>query len=174
MIKNKKYRLGVGIMMFNVDKNIFVGQRNDNIIHAAHVAHASNHDEIFQMPQGGIDDGEEPVVTMHRELMEEIGVDNIRVVYQSKYWYKYNFPHYMLSNALYSGCFGQKQKWFLVQFLGKDSDININTEHPEFNKWKWSNINDLPKEVVNFKQEMYKQIVNEFSSVLKEFIFNKK
>ena len=121
------YRSNVGIMMVNKSGYIFVGQRLDN------------NQNAWQMPQGGIDAGEDPETAAYRELLEETGVNqqNVRFLASSSRWLSYDLPEDLIP-TLWNGKFrGQKQKWFLFKFLGKDGDINIATEHPEFSKWKW-------------------------------------
>ena len=121
------YRSNVGIMMVNKTGYIFVGQRLDN------------NQNAWQMPQGGIEAGEDPETAAYRELLEETGVNqqNVRFLASSSRWLSYDLPEDLIP-TLWNGKFrGQKQKWFLFKFLGKDGDINIATEHPEFSKWKW-------------------------------------
>ena len=138
------YRSNVGIMMVNDKGFVFVGQRLDN------------NQNAWQMPQGGIDAGEEPEIAAYRELLEETGVkkQDVQFVASSSRWLSYDLPEDLIP-ILWNGEFrGQKQKWFLFKFLGEDGDINIATEHPEFSKWKWISKENLLKEVVPFKKSV--------------------
>ena len=148
------YRSGVGIMVINKNKEIFVAKR------------IGNHSNAWQMPQGGIDVGEKEDDAMKRELKEETSIDNIRTIGISKKYLYYNLP-YNLQKRFWGGKYlGQRQKWYLVEFLGKDEDINIDTKDPEFSEWKWVKNQELIKSVVNFKKEIYLDIINEFKEHL--------
>ena len=149
------YRSNVGIMMVNEKGYVFVGQRLDN------------NQNAWQMPQGGIDDGEDPETAAYRELLEETGVkkQDVRVVASSSQWLSYELPEDLIP-ILWNGKFrGQKQKWFLFKFLGEDGDINIATEHPEFSKWKWISKENLLKEIVPFKKSVYENVLKEFKNI---------
>ena len=149
------YRSNVGIMMVNKTGYIFVGQRLDNYQNA------------WQMPQGGIDAGEDPETAAYRELLEETGVNqqNVRFLASSSRWLSYDLPEDLIP-TLWNGKFrGQKQKWFLFKFLGKDGDINIATEHPEFSKWKWISKENLLEEIVPFKKSVYENVLKEFKNI---------
>ena len=118
------------------------------------------------MPQGGIEENEAPYETAIRELMEEVGTDNVKLLHQSKNWYAYDFPD-DLRSIVWSGKYvGQKQMWFLFKFLGKDSEINIKTKNPEFINWKWIEFDRLPEIIVYFKKELYLNLVKEFGSIV--------
>ena len=148
------YRSNVGIMMVNKTGYIFVGQRLDN------------NQDAWQMPQGGIDAGEDPETAAYRELLEETGVNqqNVRFLASSSRWLSYDLPEDLIP-TLWNGKFrGQKQKWFLFKFLGKDGDINIATEHPEFSKWKWISKENLLEEIVPFKKSVYENVLKEFKT----------
>jgi putative (di)nucleoside polyphosphate hydrolase len=150
------YRSNVGIMMVNKTGYIFVGQRLDN------------NQDAWQMPQGGIDAGEDPETAAYRELLEETGVNqqNVRFLASSSRWLSYDLPEDLIP-TLWNGKFrGQKQKWFLFKFLGKDGDINIATEHPEFSKWKWISKENLLEEIVPFKKSVYENVLKEFKNTL--------
>jgi putative (di)nucleoside polyphosphate hydrolase len=150
------YRSNVGIMMVNKTGYIFVGQRLDN------------NQNAWQMPQGGIDAGEDPETAAYRELLEETGVNqqNVRFLASSSRWLSYDLPEDLIP-TLWNGKFrGQKQKWFLFKFLGKDGDINIATEHPEFSKWKWISKENLLEEIVPFKKSVYENVLKEFKNIL--------
>ena len=126
------YRQGVGIMLANKEKKIFVGKRIDN--RAA-----------WQMPQGGVDQDENIVDAAKRELKEETGVSSIKIIKKSDKIYTYDLPDYLLGK-IWKGRFkGQEQTWFLAQFLGEDDEINLDQKNAEFKKWKWVNINELPR-----------------------------
>ena len=149
------YRSNVGIMMVNEKGYVFVGQRLDN------------NQNAWQMPQGGIDAGEDPETAAYRELLEETGVkkQDVRFVASSSQWLSYDLPEDLIP-ILWDGKFrGQKQKWFLFKFLGEDGDINIATEHPEFSKWKWISKENLLKEIVPFKKSVYENVLKEFKNI---------
>jgi putative (di)nucleoside polyphosphate hydrolase len=142
-------------MMVNKTGYIFVGQRLDN------------NQNAWQMPQGGIDAGEDPETAAYRELLEETGVNqqNVRFLASSSRWLSYDLPEDLIP-TLWNGKFrGQKQKWFLFKFLGKDGDINIATEHPEFSKWKWISKENLLEEIVPFKKSVYENVLKEFKNI---------
>ena len=143
------YRLGIGIMMLNGQGEIFVAER-------------TNPKNAWQMPQGGIDENELPKDALYREAMEEIGTNNFSIIAESQHWHQYDFP-LRHTSAWFDGKYrGQKQKWFLLKFLGKDSEININTYTPEFINWKWIDINRLEHIIIDFKKPIYKKILEEF------------
>ena len=149
------YRSNVGIMMVNEKGYVFVGQRLDN------------NQNAWQMPQGGIDAGEDPETAAYRELLEETGVkkQDVRFVASLSKWLSYDLPEDLIP-FLWNGKFrGQKQKWFLFKFLGEDGDINIATEHPEFSKWKWISKENLLKEIVPFKKSVYENVLKEFKNI---------
>ena len=149
------YRSNVGIMMVNEKGYVFVGQRLDN------------NQNAWQMPQGGIDAGEDPETAAYRELLEETGVkkQDVRFVASSSQWLSYDLPEDLIP-ILWNGKFrGQKQKWFLFKFLGEDGDINIATEHPEFSKWKWISKENLLTEIVPFKKSVYENVLKEFKNI---------
>ena len=149
------YRRNVGIMLIDKRGYVFVGQRRDN------------HSDAWQMPQGGIDAGEDPETAAYRELLEETGVkkQDVRFVASSSKWLSYDLPEDLIP-ILWNGKFrGQKQKWFLFNFLGEDGDINIATEHPEFSKWKWISKENLLKEIVPFKKSVYENVLKEFKNI---------
>ncbi len=149
------YRLGVGIMIINSKKKIFVGKRIDN------------HSDAWQMPQGGLDAGESEDCGMYRELKEETGIeDNIKILKKSDSYYYYNLP-YKLQKKFWGGKYiGQKQRWYLIEFFGDDSLINIGNENPEFSDWKWIDPGEIIDSIVAFKRPLYLGIINEFKSFL--------
>ncbi len=147
------YRQGVGIMLANKEKKIFLGKRIDN--RAA-----------WQMPQGGVDQDENIVDAAKRELKEETGVSSIKIIKKSDKIYTYDLPDYLLGK-IWKGRFkGQEQTWFLAQFLGEDDEINLDQKNAEFKKWKWVNIDELPDLIVPFKKELYQELVKEFKSFI--------
>ena len=147
--KNLPYRKGVGMMVFNDDKKIFVGKRIDN-------------QKAWQMPQGGVDENEDCFSAARRELYEETGIQSIRVIEKSKEKYTYDLPEYLLGKIWKGKYKGQRQRWFLIKFLGPDSEINLNQKCPEFNEWKWVDIDELPKIIVTFKKKLYLSLIKEF------------
>ncbi|MFN7039167.1 MAG: RNA pyrophosphohydrolase [Alphaproteobacteria bacterium] len=149
------YRQGVGIMMLNKYNEIFVGQRIDSKT------------EAWQMPQGGIDEGETPRQAVFREVLEETGTDKIELVAESENWFYYDLPPHLASISWQGKYRGQKQKWFLARFLGKDSDFNLNYNDPaEFSVWRWISINELPNLIVSFKKDLYNQVINQFKDII--------
>lgn len=145
------YRKGVGMMLLNAANEVFVAKRIDMT------------SEAWQMPQGGIDDGENPRTAAMRELMEEVGTDNATIIAESADWIRYDLPEFLIPK-LWSGKYrGQEQKWFALRFEGSDADIDIATEHAEFSEWKWVPMHTLPDLIVPFKKDMYAALVAEFS-----------
>ncbi|MEM7223583.1 MAG: RNA pyrophosphohydrolase [Pseudomonadota bacterium] len=148
------YRPCVGIMLLNSANQVFVAQR----LNHAHQA--------WQMPQGGIDKGESPQRAALRELKEEIGTNHAEILAESKQWLSYDLPTH-LAPKLWKGRYrGQTQKWFALRFLGRDSDIDLETEHPEFKAWRWAPADELPALIVPFKRKVYEQVLEEFSTLL--------
>jgi len=150
-LKNLPYRHGVGMMVFNDKKQIFVGKRIDN-------------QEAWQMPQGGVNKGENVEAAAKRELYEETGIQSIRIIKKSDKEYIYDLPDHLLGKIWKGKYKGQKQTWYLMKFLGPDSEININQKHPEFNEWKWVSIDELPNLIVNFKKDLYQAVIAEFTN----------
>jgi len=150
------YRPCVGVMLANPDGHVFVGQRIDRDTSA------------WQMPQGGIDAGEAPREAALRELREETGLtpDLVRIEAETSEWVPYELPHDLVPR-IWKGRFrGQEQKWFLMRFLGRDTDVNIATEHPEFSEWRWMDPADLVANIVPFKRAVYEQVLAEFGDKL--------
>jgi putative (di)nucleoside polyphosphate hydrolase len=150
------YRRGVGVMLLNGEGKVFVGARIDNT------------DEAWQMPQGGIDEGEEPWATALREVEEETGIPPhlVQRIATCPERLKYDLPP-ELRGKLWGGKWkGQDQDWFLARFLGTDADVNIRTEHAEFREWKWIAPDQLPELIVPFKRELYRQLLREFADHL--------
>tara|TARA_B100001142_G_scaffold48588_1_gene45651 strand:+ start:17 stop:505 length:489 start_codon:yes stop_codon:yes gene_type:complete len=148
--ENLPYRKNVGLMIINTQKKIFMGQRIKG--------------GAWQMPQGGIDGKETPEKAAIRELYEETGItkEKINKISTSKLWKTYEFPKELIPK-LWNGRYrGQIQKWFLFQYTGKDSDINISSTEQEFSNWRWTNENDLLKLIVPFKKAVYIDVISEF------------
>ena len=146
-------RKGVGIILLNRSNQILVGKRIDN---------PSN---FWQMPQGGVDQNENLFDAAKRELYEETGVVSIKLIKEFDYWLEYNLPNYLIGK-IWKGKFrGQKQKWFIMKFLGNNSEININTKNPEFIDWKWINQIELVNVVVKFKIDVYRTITSELNKL---------
>ena len=135
-------------MLLNEQHEVLVGRRVDT------------HGDAWQMPQGGIDDDEEPRDAAFRELREELGTDKARIVAESKAWLRYDLPP-ELRKRWNDRWQGQQQKWFVMRFLGTDSDINVATEHPEFAAWKWVPIEHVADLVVSFKRQLYLDLLQE-------------
>lgn len=149
-METAKYRLGVGIMLINSDKKVWVGRRIDF------------NSDAWQMPQGGVDEGEDMLEAAKRELLEETGVSDASFIHALPEFIKYEIPD-ELRKQLWNGEYvGQKQMWYLAKFEGDDSEININTQTPEFNEWKWVEPQKLPDLIVEFKRDLYKTVLNEF------------
>ncbi len=142
------YRRGVGIMLLNHQNEVFVGQRADA------------QGDAWQMPQGGIDDDEQPREAAFRELKEEIGTDKAQIIAESKTWLRYDLPP-DLRQRWDNRWRGQQQKWFVMRFQGVDADINVATEHREFSAWKWVSIEHLPDLIVSFKRQLYLDLLQE-------------
>jgi putative (di)nucleoside polyphosphate hydrolase len=149
-IENLPYRSGIGLMIVNKKLEVFVGRRIDSKLDA------------WQMPQGGIDENEEPADAVRREMLEETGIKNARIITETNNWYQYNLPGHLI-NRLWDGKFrGQKQKWFLIEFLGEDKEIKIDNEIPEFIEWKWIKIEELSNIIIPFKRALYISVIEEF------------
>ena len=147
-------RLGVGIIVLNKENKVFVGKRRDNPTNK------------WQMPQGGVDRGENLVNAMKRELKEETSIRSIKILKELEGWTEYELPDYLLGKIWRGKYRGQKQKWFIVRFLGKDEEINLKTTHPEFIEWQWLDIENLPSVIVHFKKKVYEKLL----PVIKSFI----
>ncbi len=126
-------------------------------------------DQAWQMPQGGIDPGEEPATTALRELREEIGTDKATILAETPDWLRYDLPD-DLRKKLWRGRYrGQRQKWFALRFDGDDSDIDIATAHPEFSQWRWEHPNRVPELIVPFKRDLYRDVFSLFAPILARF-----
>ena len=155
MIKKKlPLRIGVGVILLNQENKIFVGKRKDNP------------GDKWQMPQGGVDEGEDYITAMKRELIEETSITSITIIKELKRLYQYELPQNLVG-IIWKGKFrGQKQKWFITRFLGSDSEINLNTKHPELIEWKWLNPQLLPEAIVDFKKNLYLNLLKEINEVI--------
>ncbi len=155
-MQNKKLpmRKGVGAIVLNDKNKIFVGKRKDNPI------------DKWQMPQGGVDDGESYLSALHRELYEETSIKNIKILKEIEKFYEYELPKNLIG-IIWKGKFrGQKQKWFITKFIGDEKEINLNTKNPEFIEWKWILPDELPHVIVDFKKKMYVELLKD----IKRFI----
>jgi len=141
-------------MILNDNNEILVGRRLD---------YPSG---FWQMPQGGIDDNENPEEAVWREMMEEVGTNNAELIKMSSQWVNYNIPQDTLDRLPWGKRYvGQTQKWFVFRFTGQESEINVGTENPEFSEWKWAKLNSLADNIVPFKRDVYKKILEEFKDI---------
>ena len=145
--KTLPLRLGVGAIVLNNKNRVFVGKRKDNPVNK------------WQMPQGGVNEGERLIDAMKRELKEETGIENIKILKEIDGWSEYELPEYLLGKIWKGRYRGQKQKWFIVRFLGNDSEIDLETGKPEFIEWQWINVENLPGVIVEFKKKVYEQLL---------------
>ena len=147
-------RTGVGIILLNNENKIFVGKRKDNP------------GNKWQMPQGGVDNGEDFLTAMRRELHEETSIKNIKIIKEINQLYEYELPKNLIG-IIWKGKFrGQKQKWFITKFLGNESEINLNTQQPEFIEWKWIDAEKLPEVIVDFKKNLYQSLLKEIKLII--------
>ena len=152
--KNLPLRNGVGIIVLNQQNKIFVAKRIDNP------------KDFWQMPQGGVDDGEKPIDAAYRELEEETGMKNLEFIKEIEGTTIYELPERLLG-IIWKGKYkGQRQKWFLMRYLGKDNDINIKTDNPEFLDWKWIDLNEITEVVVDFKLHVYKELKEKIKQII--------
>ena len=154
MSKILPLRLGVGIIVLNHENKVFVGKRKDNPI------------DKWQMPQGGVDLNETLTDAMKRELFEETSIKNIEILKILEGWQEYELPHELLGKIWRGKYRGQKQKWFIVRFLGKLEEINVKTVNPEFIEWKWIKVDQLPNVIVDFKKKVYENLVVKISNLI--------
>ena len=147
-------RIGVGIILLNDENKVFVGKRIDNP------------KNFWQMPQGGVDKNENFLQAAKRELEEETGIKSIKLIKELNGWLEYDLPKNLLGKIWKGKYRGQKQKWFIMKFLGNNNEININTKKPEFLNWKWIKPSKLPEVAVNFKINIYKKISKEISTFI--------
>jgi putative (di)nucleoside polyphosphate hydrolase len=147
------YRPCVGMMLLNPMGQVFVGKRIDQTL------------EAWQMPQGGIDEGEDPKRAVLRELKEEIGTANVVILREHPDWLAYDLPRHLVGVALQGKFRGQKQKWFALRFLGNDRDIHVETDDQEFSDWKWVEAGELLRLIVPFKRDIYAKVLAAFSDL---------
>ena len=152
--KNLPLRLGVGVVLLNSDNKVFVGKRIDNPVN------------FWQMPQGGVDDNENLLYAANRELKEETGVKSTKLIKEIDNWLTYELPKNLLGKIWKGKYRGQKQKWFIMRFVGNEEEINIKTKNAEFLEWKWIDANQLLNVVIDFKLDVYKSIVKELNILL--------
>ena len=147
--KNLPMRTGVGIVVLNNQNKVFVGKRKDNPV------------DKWQMPQGGVDDGEDYLSAMKRELFEETSIKSIEVLEEIERFFEYELPKNLIG-IIWKGKFrGQKQKWFITKFVGKEKEINLKTKNPEFIEWKWIIPEELPNVIVDFKKKIYLDLLKD-------------
>ena len=152
--QNLPMRDGVGVIILNKNDKVFVGKRKDN---------PGNN---WQMPQGGVDEGEDYITAMKRELLEETSIQNIEIIKEIDKIFQYELPENLVG-IIWKGKYrGQKQKWFITRFLGEEKEINLNTKHAEFIDWKWIEPKLLPEVIVNFKKDLYLNLLKEINLVI--------
>jgi putative (di)nucleoside polyphosphate hydrolase len=150
------YRRGVGIMLLNALGEVFVAQRIDMP------------SDAWQMPQGGIDEGETPEAAAWREMEEEIGTRSAKLLAESRSWHRYDLPAELVPKLWQGRYRGQEQKWFAFRFTGRDSDIAIDSAHAEFSAWKWTPMAVLPQLIVPFKRRLYSELIAEFGPLTED------
>ena len=148
------YRSGVGIVVLNKNNKVFVARRIDNP------------KNFWQMPQGGVDKNEDFLTAAFRELDEETSIKSVELIKELDGFITYNLPDHLLG-IIWKGQYkGQTQKWFVMRFIGEDSEININTKHPEFLEWKWVELSEITKLVVNFKLDLYQEVQRKVEKII--------
>jgi len=154
---NKKIlplRVGVGAVLLNKNNQVFVGKRRDNPVNK------------WQMPQGGVDNNEELVDALKRELYEETSVKSYEIIHELDRWLTYELPENLLGKIWRGKYRGQKQRWFILRFSGEENEINVNTKKPEFLEWKWADIESLPNIIVDFKKKVYEELLVEIRKII--------
>lgn len=155
------YRLNVGAVLFGPGGRVLVCRRAD-------LPNAEGAPGGWQLPQGGIDEGEDPRIAVFRELAEEIGTDRAEILAEHPDWLTYDLPPELLGKALGGRYRGQRQKWFALRFLGSDADIRLDVDpHPEFDAWRWADLYDLPTLAVSFKRPIYEELVRAFAHLVR-------
>lgn len=152
MMTDLAYRPAAGVMLLNREGKVWVGQRLDNTL------------EAWQMPQGGLDAGEDPLDGALRELEEETGIgrDQVEIIARAPSELTYDLPDDMVGKLWKGKWKGQRQTWFLLRFTGSDADVNLATAHPEFRAWQWADPADLPAFIVPFKKQLYEDVLAAF------------
>ncbi|WP_422026748.1 RNA pyrophosphohydrolase [Pyruvatibacter mobilis] len=152
------YRPCVGIMLLNKDGKVWIGRRAmDRVVQ-------QDEPGSWQMPQGGIDAGEDPLPAALRELEEETGISQVDVIGESDGWFSYDLPTHLLGKALKGKYCGQKQKWFAMRYLGSDDEIDLSqAEDDEFDAWRWEDAQVLPDLIIEFKRPVYEQVIEAFA-----------
>jgi len=146
------YRRNVGAALFNREGRVLIARRADVPT------------EAWQLPQGGLDEGEDPRVAVLRELREEVGTGNAEIIGEVAEWLHYDLPPELLGRALRGRFRGQTQKWFALRFTGQDSEIRLDLDpHPEFDAWRWARLEELPGIVVAFRRPIYERLAREFA-----------
>ena len=152
--KDLPLRSGVGIVLLNKENKVFVAKRIDNP------------KNFWQMPQGGVDKNEDFLTAAFRELYEETSIKSVELIKELDGFITYNLPDHLLG-IIWKGKYkGQTQKWFVMRFIGEDSEININTKHPEFLEWKWVELSEITKLVVNFKLDLYQEVQRKVEKII--------
>ncbi len=155
------YRRNVGAVLFNRDGLVLVARR-------AHLPNAEAVAGGWQLPQGGIDEDEEPRAAVFRELAEEIGTANAELLAEHPEWLSYDLPEELIGKAFKGRFRGQRQKWFALRFLGADSEIRLDADpHPEFDAWRWAELSELPALAVSFKRPIYEVLARDFAPFAK-------
>ena len=151
--QNLPMRAGVGVIILNNQNKVFVGKRKDNP------------GDKWQMPQGGVDSGEDYLSAMKRELFEETSIKNIKVLREIDGFFEYELQKNLIG-IIWKGRFrGQKQKWYIAKFLGEEKEINLNTKNPEFIDWKWILPDMLPEMIVDFKKDLYRKLLKHIKEI---------
>tara|TARA_Y100000768_G_C23711380_1_gene555910 strand:+ start:186 stop:665 length:480 start_codon:yes stop_codon:yes gene_type:complete len=153
-LKKLPMRSGVGVIILNINNKVFVGKRKDNPVNK------------WQMPQGGVDLGEDFLTAMKRELFEETSIKSIEILKEIEGFFEYELPKDLLG-IIWKGKFrGQRQKWFITRFKGSNNEINLQTKNPEFIDWKWIELDELPNVIVDFKKNLYLDLLKKTKEYL--------
>ena len=152
--RNLPLRSGVGIVVLNKENKVFVAKRIDNP------------KNFWQMPQGGVNNNEEFLKAAKRELEEETSIKSIKLLKELSGWFVYDLPENLIGKVLEGKFSGQKQKWFIMKFIGKDSEIDVNTKKPEFLEWKWINLDMITDVAVDFKSHVYEEIKGKVKKII--------